>query len=306
MAAMIARRFPTSLLALAAGLTVGTLGAASSLMAQAAPQSVYAPPEPPDPKAGVNEGGVRFDIEVRYLTDYVFRGVEFLEVPGSEDSPNLQFQGKVSFDLGKLPHPFVDVFVNVADDDPISSFQEIRPTLGFDWTLKPFTLSAGHTSYIFPDRDGDNGSPDLDTNEIFARLELDDSYFFRSERPIFTPYVLAAYDYDNYEGLYLEAGLKHVLPVENTGLTLEFTGAVSYVSGHPFFSVDPIKDPDPSGFQHYQVGVTGRYSLNELFNVSRRYGEWSFVGYLFYTDGIDNDIAADTQLYGGAGISFRY
>jgi hypothetical protein len=46
----------------------------------------------------------------------------------------------------------VAVFVNYADSDPVSSFQEVRPTLGTDWTLRPIVLSGGHTSYIYPDR----------------------------------------------------------------------------------------------------------------------------------------------------------
>ncbi|GIW75539.1 MAG: hypothetical protein KatS3mg104_0602 [Phycisphaerae bacterium] len=56
--------------------------------------------------------------------------MELFEAPGSEDQLNLQFDGKISFDLGKLPHPFVQVFVNVAENDPVSNFQEIRPTVG--------------------------------------------------------------------------------------------------------------------------------------------------------------------------------
>jgi hypothetical protein len=65
-------------------------------------------------------------------------------------------------------------------------------------------------------------------------------------------------------------------------------------------------DDEPSGFQHYDVGLIGTYSLNHLLNVSQRYGEWSLKGYLFYTDNIDEDLRADTQLWGGVGIGFRY
>src|SRR5437660_588870 len=70
-------------------------------------QSVYAPPAPPREDEGINAGGVHVDLVVRYLTDYVYRGIDHSEVGGNEDAPNLQFDGKLSFDLGKLPHPFV-------------------------------------------------------------------------------------------------------------------------------------------------------------------------------------------------------
>src|SRR5262245_40099765 len=96
------------------------------------PDSVYAPPSPPRPEEGINQGGVHFDLGVAYMTDYVYRGIEIFETPGGEDRPNLQIDAKLSFDLGKLPHPFIELFVNYADSDPISTFQEIRPNLGLE------------------------------------------------------------------------------------------------------------------------------------------------------------------------------
>src|SRR5207237_2207700 len=119
-------------------------------------QSVYAPPAPPREAEAINAGGVHIGLVVRYLTDYVYRGIDRSEVGGHEDAPNLQFDGKLSFDLGQLPHPFVGVFVNVFDSDPVSRFQEIRPFMGFDWTLRPFVIEAGNIFYIFPERDGQN------------------------------------------------------------------------------------------------------------------------------------------------------
>ena len=52
--------------------------------------------------------------------------------------------------------------------------------------------------------------------------------------------------------------------------------------------------------------MIGTYSLNTLFNLPMRYGEWKLKGYLFYTDGLNNDLRADTQIWGGMGISFDY
>jgi hypothetical protein len=54
------------------------------------------------------------------------------------------------------------------------------------------------------------------------------------------------------------------------------------------------------------VGLVGTYSLNNLFNASRRYGEWSLVGYLYYSDGIANHLRADTRTWGGVGLRFNY
>lgn len=277
------------------------------------PESVYAPPAPPRDDVGVNEGAVRIALDVSYQTDYVFRGIERFEydpdfalVPppatlSKEDYANLQVDGKLTFDLGRLPSPFVHLFINVAEDSSgeDSSFQEIRPTVGFDWTIRPLKFSAGHTSFIFPESSTDaNGVPE--SSEVFARLEIDDSYFFRTTRPMLSPYVFAAYDYDEFEGLYVEAGVRHSMPVEDTPITLTAHAHVAYVSG-----LSELYGAS-GGFQHYEVGLMGELSLNTLFNFSKRFGEWSFRGNINYTGEIEQDLRASSQLWGGAGISLRY
>jgi hypothetical protein len=233
------------------------------------------------------------------MTDYVYRGIDRSEVGGHEDSPNLQFDGKLDFDLGKLPHPFVAVFVNVFDSDPISRFQEVRPTIGFDWPIKPLTISAGNITYIFPERE------DANTSEAFGQVTLDDAFLWSSERPMLSPYVYGAYDYDRFDGWYFEFGIKHNFVFEESGFVLTAVADVSYVLGNQNF-VQTVGSTNDTGFQHYDIGLIGSYSLNTLFNLPLRYGDFSFQGYVYYTDGIDNDLHADTQIWGGAGINFKY
>jgi hypothetical protein len=264
---------------------------------QQRPESIYAPAAPPGEDQGVNEGAVHLDLTVRYMTDYVYRGVDRSEVGGREDAPNLQFDGTLNFDLGKLPHPYIGLFVNVYDSDPISRFQEVRPVVGFDWFIKPLTFSGGNLTYIFPERDEQN------TSEAFAKLSLDDAFLWSTERPIFSPYVFAAYDYDLFNGWYFEIGMKHDFVFEDTGFTLTLVGDVAYVYDNAQYLRTGTND---TGFQHYDVGLIGNYSLNTLFNFPRRYGEFALQGYLYYTDGIDNDLHADTQIWGGVGINFKY
>lgn len=294
--------------------------AASAARGQEPFESVYAPPELPVEGQGVNEGAVHFELGISYFTDYVFRGVEPFEVGGSEDALNLQLTTKLSFDLGKLPHPYVSAFVNVAEDDEISNFQEVRPSVGFDWTIKPLVISAGFTSYIYPDRD------QLETNEIFVGIALDDKILVGG-KPIPVPYAMAAYDFDLYDGLYIEAGLRYRMAFDEIGLVVTATGSVAYVSGYNAYvsynvggtntTVPGLFTPaagvggpgeleEVTGFQHWQVGITAEYSLNKLFAVSSRYGEWSICGAIYYTDGIDDDLAATEQIWGGGGIVLRF
>jgi hypothetical protein len=273
------------------------------------PGTIYAPLEPPRPNTGVNRGGLHLSLTVSYLTDYVYRGIDRSEVGGidpaetaggkrvEEDAPNLQFDGQLTFDLGKLPHPFVGVFVNVFDDDPISRFQEVRPYFGLEWTIKPLTLTAGWQTYIFPERD------DFNTAEAFAKVQVDDSILFGTDRPILSPYVYGAYDHDLYDGFYVEAGVKHDFPIEDTGIVLTAVADVAFVAGNGAFT---RRGNDDTGFQHYDVGLVGSYSLNTVLNVSRRYGEYKLKGYLFYTDGLADNLRADTQLWGGVGLTLEY
>ena len=275
------------------------------------PDSIY-PDEnesPLRPRSGSNEGGVHILLDVSYLTDYVYRGIDRGEVGAidpsevgstTEDAPNLQFDGRLNFDTGRLPHPFVGAFVNVFNDDPVSRFQEVRPYAGLDWKLRPILLTAGWQTYIFPERD------DFNTAEIFARIELDDGFLWRSDKPILSPYVYAAWDYDLYDGLYIEAGVKHDFAIEGTGITLTAIADVGFVASHGYFSAVGGGRSDDTGFQHYDIGLIGTYALNVPLNIPRRYGQWRLKGYLFYTDGIEKGLRADTQLWGGMGVQFEY
>ncbi len=213
------------------------------LLVQSDYDSVYAPPDPISESTGVNEGGVHFDLDVSYLTEYVYRGVnESNRIAGTravgdttprpefrETAANIQVDAQLTFDLGKAPHPFVGVFVNTFDADPESRFQEIRPFLGFELTLRPIIFTTGHNSYIYPDRD------QINTTEVFAKITIDDSYFLRTDEPILSPYVYAAYDYDLYDGVYLEAGVEHEFIIEGTGIVLTAQAAFAFVDGHELY-----------------------------------------------------------------------
>ena len=61
-----------------------------------------------------------------------------------------------------------------------------------------------------------------------------------------------------------------------------------------------------SGFQHYDLGLELTCALNSIAHIPPRYGKLDLKGYLFYTDGIDDHLRADSELYGGVGIAFSY
>ena len=275
-----------------------------------APESIYAPPEAMEEEMAVNAGGVNFTLNATYWSDYIFRGIDRSESSGREDSGNVQIEGQMRFELGRVPDLLMGVFTNINDADPISRFQEIRPYVGLELSARQIIFTVGNTFYIYPDRD------QLNTSEVFAQLKIDDSYFFRSDDPVFSPYVMAAWDYDKHDGFYIEAGIRHDFEMDEMPLTISPIGRVAYVLNQDAFTpvIGPSNDPsfdsgkigEDTGFQHYELGIELRYGLNDLLKIPARYGKLDFLGYLFYTDGLENKLRADTEIYGGVGVGFRY
>ena len=259
------------------------------------PESVYGEPRVQTPGSGFNEGAVHLGISVRYATDYVFRGLEIVEPQTSEDATNVGVDATLNFDLGRLPDPYVRLITNSAEGDDFSNFQVIRPIVGLAFENEAFDLKLAHQSFTYPDRTG------LDTSEIFGEVHFNDAILGGERGRVFGPYLFAAYDYDTFEGTYVEGGLRRSERVGDSALTLGYEAHVAYVDG-----LGDLFGGDGSGFQHWQVGVLASYDLNDLLNISRRFGRFSVEGQLYYTDGIEDDLAAETQLWGGGGIAFRY
>ena len=262
------------------------------------PMQVYVPQETPTLEQLTNQGGVHFSLDVSYLSHYIFRGVDQTTPPLKNEKP-LQFNSRLDFDLGKLPHPYLGLFVNVFNNDPVSKFEEVRPFLGADWTIKPITIGGGYTSYIFPNREG------KDTQEIFASLGMDDAAIFHTAHPFISPYIYAAYDFDKYAGFYIQGGIHHDFEIPKTGVVITGVADIAYVAHNKFFIADP-NQMQSTGWQHYDVGMELTYDLKGLIGIPRRYGTWELKGYLYYTNGIEAKLKGDTRIWGGVGLSFKY
>jgi len=280
--------------------------AMTSGMAWAQSDTVYAPPIPVAPDEGTNQGGVSFELNIRNLTDYVYRGVDYTEVvnpetdtTGGENNLDLNVDAMMRFDLGdRVPHPFMGVAANVYDSDPESRFQEFRPIVGADLTLQPLIFTAALQSYTYPQRD------QLDTSEVLGKVQLDDSRIFGSDVPLLNPYILVAYDYDLNNGFYAEAGISHDFLIEDISVTITPIARIAYTRGwqqqFAFFA------DDGSGWQHLDLGAHVQYKLNSLLNLSRRWGDWYLRGQLFYTEHLASSTVGHTLTYGGLGIGFEY
>jgi hypothetical protein len=262
------------------------------------PESVYLPPSAGRENEGVNGGAMHYHLDVSFLNRYIYRGVDQSTNPDRAENA-LQFNGTAEMDLGNLPHPFVGLFSNIFDQDPVSRFEEVRPYLGLHWLIKPLTITGGYNDYIFPNREKTS-----DTQEAFASLGLDDSRIWNTDQPILSPFIYGAYDFERYHGAYMEVGARHDFEIGDSGVTLSPQADVAYVLKDHYFRKAPFSVD--SGWQHYEVGLVGSYLLNQGLGFSKRYGTWKVVGYLFYDEALEDHVRADTRLWGGVGLSFDY
>jgi hypothetical protein len=246
-----------------------------------------------------NNGGTHFTLDFAYANEYVYRGVNHDAVATHGNSLNLLFDGKLEFDLGKYPHPYVELFTNIYDADPVSRFQEVRPILGANWDLRPFDIDLSSINYIYPNRETYN-YPEID-----LKLTLDDNLIWHTDKPLLSPYVLGAFEYQKYEGWYIETGLKHDFEFEDFGITVTPEVNVAWISGlkQQFVFINNVRD---TGWQHFELGVTISYSLNFLLNVSKKFGEFDVKGYGFYDARLSPQITSSNAFWGGMGLGFKY
>ena len=305
---MVQRMWPVVLVVSLAPVALAQDAAVRPLKLAAEPenQSVYALPAPPTEKTGTNLGGISLTSEVRYMTQHIYRGVNVTDLisdvsgKATNGGPNFQFEGYLTFNLDKLPHPFIGIFTNILDADQFSNFEEVQPIIGAEWKIRPLVLTIANNTYIYPERNAAN------TSDAYIKILLDDAAVLRREKPLFSPYVLAAFDYDNYKGWYFEFGISHEFPIENTGITLTTLANIAYVADNDMYLQPGNPSLTNTGFQHYEFGLIAKYNLNKLFNVAQRFGAWNLTGYLNYTDGLDSDLRSASQLWGGGGLELRY
>lgn len=262
------------------------------------PDNVYVRAAAPSTNEMTNEGGAHFSFRTDYFSTYMFRGIDQSTAPLRNEHA-LQFDGKLEFDLGKLPHPFIGVFSNIFNNDPVSRFEEVRPYAGLEWTVRPITVSGGFNGYIFPNREG------VDTQEIWIQVAVDDSRFFHTDQPFLRPYVYGAYDFDKYDGFYLEAGVRHDFVIGDTGVTISAIGDFAYVAHNRYFRATG-PNAAATGLQHYDGGAILTYSLNNVLHIPARFGQFAVQGQLMYTGPITTGLRADSRVWGGVGLNFRY
>ncbi len=272
----------------------------------AGPETVYASPGGPAAAATEPQGPrLKWELSLGYASAYVYRGIDHSATVGATPDAidegggsSFQFSGRVTLDAGGPWHPFVDLFSNYWDTDPVSNWQELRPTLGLQWQSKAAAVSAGVTSYVYPDRTGDN------TSEVFMRADMNDGDLLGREQPILNPYGLVACELDANGGWYGELGISHNWAIAGLGLTVTPVARVAYT-----YRMDEAfifeTDRSGSGWQHADLGLQLSYRLNTLLNLPASDGNWALGAFLFRTSHLADATLGGSLTWGGVNVTWR-
>lgn len=270
------------------------------------PETVYAPPGGPAAATTEPQGPrLQWELTLGYASSYVYRGVDHSATIGTTPDAidegggsNFQFAGRVTLDTGGPWRPFVELFSNYWDTDPVSSWQELRPTLGLEWKSKAVSVSGGATSYVYPDREDDN------TSEAFLRASVNDGDLLGRELPILNPYGLIAYELDADGGWYGELGISHAWAIAGLGLTVTPVARIAYT-----YRLDEAfifdTDRSGSGWQHADLGLQLSYRLNTLLNLPERDGKWALGAFVFRTSHLADATLGDSLTWGGVNVTWQ-
>lgn len=193
---------------------------------------------------------------------YMFRGVEILD-GGSLAWTDLSFS-TYGFTLGAW-------YATGVNED----FNEIDIYASYAWSLGPVDVEGGYIFYGFP-RDGG------ETQEFFAALST-------GVIPYVTPGLAFYYDFDEFEGGWLEFSLSSSLPIVQDVISIDPFAAISY---------DFEYNSEDSDLNNVQIGVEVPIALSENITLS------GYVAYSWALSAIDD--FQDDEFWGGAAISFSF
>ena len=232
-----------------------------------------------------------------YLTDYVYRGVDYTHLSRAH---GLDFLAEAQLSLATgdgMPGYFFSAATNYFDHDPESHWQMLRGEAGMDWKINQITAILSAEMEQYPDRER------LSSAEVAGKLLWDDSHLWHREHPLLQPYVLAAYDYQINSGWYLETGISHDFVLAD-GLIITPLARVAYTSAWQRQFVFTVEEG--TGWQHYDLGVAGKYSLNSLLNIPRGYGQWLLGASLYYTGHLADATVGNSLWWGSVSIGLIY
>ncbi len=233
--------------------------------------------------------GISFS--VGYDSQYIFRGINILGGglgSGATEGGSLVWAdinyAKYGFTIGAWYAASINESPNGLGQRGTQdgTYTELDLYLSYAYDFGPVGLSAGYTYYLFPDAAGPDDN--TETHEFNVGI-------FSSAIPFVTPSLTFFYDFDLFEGGYLEFKLASSIPVIADKLSIDPYALVSY---------DFEYNSNTSDWNHFQAGITVPYKVTPNFTVS------GYAAVALALDAADSVGANDYEIWGGGKISFSF
>jgi hypothetical protein len=228
------------------------------------------------------------------FSSYVWRGLSLTNKPVLQPNAYLSFPlGSASLTLGGWAN--VDLGSYDGTDDISQgggtsfNLSEFDPYAEIGVSAGKATLTAGGVGYIYPNDDNVPANPDVNTVEVYGKVDLDVP---------FSPGVAAYYDVDKVKGLYVEGYLSRGIPLGATELTL---GALAGFSAGQGPKAGELNNFDDDGLTHLDLSAevsfnAGPFSVTPTVHLI--IGNDEFVKFT------DANSQSDAKLWGGVTLSW--
>ena len=279
-----------------------------------APPVEFSDPDKPIP--------LSFIISYGLASDHVWRGINWSEYPGEgREKPNHQAGAGVEFDAG--------------------AFGVFGGTVWFDWFAGTDTmtgrssgvpLESDYTAYWrYPIR-SIGLTPEVGwsyirfnafeetSQELYARIQFDDSRLWGTQSAFLNPYVFYAIEYHQTDWTsWLEFGIKprwvmaDVSALAEIPVIRDMWFSPSLSVGWDFGYIGDITEVSPAlpqggREQRCANGVAGLevgYDIGHAFNMPKEYGSVIVIGFLNYSCALGNSILSD-ELWGGIKVAYLW
>ncbi len=247
--------------AMAAALAAPALHAGETV---AATSKTVAPVETP------SEPLFTFSLSAGYDSLYEFRGISLLGNRGiGYIDLNTTFKG---FNIG------VWGARDGGGGSGSNDYSEVDLYASYTYDFGPVAVTGGYIYYIFPESDSDSDV----TQEFYVSIST-------NVIPYITPSLLYYYDFDLFEGGYLEFKISSSIPVYKDIISIDPYALVSY---------DFEYNTANSGLNSFSAGINVPFHINKVVTLS---------AYIAVATPLDvlSDIE-DTEVWGGAKLNFSF
>ena len=260
-----------------------------------------------------------FNLTYVYTNKYIFRGINFSDGPGMNDqlTLNAEYDTK-SFGVFGATGWF-EWFQGQKHLTPWAegNLQEVDYSFYWKYLIEPIgtTFETGYIHYTFPPyryAGAPKGSSDQD-GEWYFKLAFDDSKWFGTKTPIFSPYYAFYLDTDAAaQTSWMEVGISHAFALSDLGMgevpvlkNITLTPSMILGMQNGYYAAFGLEDSSQTRCANLQWGLDAAYDVSSAFHISPKYGKMTLGGFLYWSEALDT-AAIQNQLYGGLKLGYSW